>query len=137
MDLENNKFTGFLPKSFSNNLVEIESINVANNMLSGPIPEDIIYYEDLQEAYFHGNNFMSMPSSVCNGTEILSSTIKVLTADCDEVSCSCCTECFINRIMRKKSKKGKSTREKSKNGKSKKGKSKREKSKREKSKKGK
>uniref|UniRef100_A0A7S1VRZ1 L domain-like protein n=1 Tax=Grammatophora oceanica TaxID=210454 RepID=A0A7S1VRZ1_9STRA len=65
--LEDNKFVGVLPESISN-LNKLQSLTVHVNWLEGEVSEGI-----------------------CN---LKSDKLVSLTADCEKVTCTCCTECF-------------------------------------------
>ena len=87
--LQNNSLTGTLPDSIVN-WSAVEIVSVRDNHLSGTIP-NISEWPLLTDARFQNNNFTgTIEEGVC-----ASPTLSSLWADCiDEVTCSCCDECF-------------------------------------------
>jgi hypothetical protein len=61
--LNNNQFTGELPEFGA---VQLTYFTVANNGLTGPIPESIADITDAKELVFSGNNFTgTIPEDLC------------------------------------------------------------------------
>lgn len=87
--IHNNAFTGPLPQGMSNwtNLVEIK---VDINKLTGAIPSDLDTWTDLKTAHFQVNSLTGSTHSFCS----VASNQTIISADCCEVSCPCCTSCF-------------------------------------------
>ena len=96
-----NDFTGTIPESvqnwFENQAPQVyESMEVPNvfdvsdNELTGTIPNSIGNWAFIDVANFHNNALVGiMPSGICDAPNL-----RNLTADCIEVECSCCTECY-------------------------------------------
>lgn len=117
-DFANNQFTGFLPESiFSINTIRI--VYFANNNFIGSIPENFGGAPNLRDLYLNGNQLTGtvpniqtgqltalsefllqdneiggvMPANICS---LLSPNgmLEDLWADCGEIDCDCCTQCF-------------------------------------------
>lgn len=83
----NNNFGGGLPTNL-NLLTNLKIFDVQINSLTGQIPESVVQWNSIEEAYFQDNGFSgTMP--FCDADIDLIT----LVADCDAVDCSCCTEC--------------------------------------------
>jgi hypothetical protein len=66
----------------------LTKFGVLRNSLTGFIPETIANWTLIEDAWFSENNFTgSMPDAIC---EFISGQDS-LTADCEELPCSCCT----------------------------------------------
>lgn len=87
--LQNNRFYGQLPFEL-NNLGSILRFNVENNYLGGTIPN--YEWTSIQELRVNGNLFTGeMPISLCS---IITTISAIATADCNEIACECCKECY-------------------------------------------
>jgi Leucine-rich repeat (LRR) protein len=64
-----------------------------NNLLDGDFPVEVEGYPNLSELRLEGN---VVTGEVSNSTCSLQGTtfLATLSADCQEVTCDCCTECF-------------------------------------------
>jgi Leucine Rich Repeat len=90
--IDSNSYTGTLPDSIGKNWSKVERFSVSNNALTGTIPKSIENWKNIIQAYFEGNDFTgSMPTGICNA---INATVGVLWADCSEVNCTCCTQCY-------------------------------------------
>jgi hypothetical protein len=64
-------------------------MSLKNNELSGTVPSELGRLSSLSTLTIHDNNLRGqVPSEVCN-----IAIFDVLKADCDEISCPCCTAC--------------------------------------------
>ena len=117
-DARNNQFTGFLAPSLfeapmlrilylSQNEIEgtlpsnfglaskLRDLYLDNNKLTGTVPSVLQGQLPALNEFLLQNNTLSgvMPASICNlfGSD---GDLDDLWADCDKVTCSCCTECF-------------------------------------------
>lgn len=69
-------------------------MSIEKNSFSGTIPYSFRYMNSLSSLSLQVNDITgTMPWKLCPE---YSSNIEELKADCDEISCDCCTECFIN-----------------------------------------
>jgi Leucine-rich repeat (LRR) protein len=96
LDLSRNKLTGSIgtPPAFSvtrnhfpSNL-KFKTINLDDNLLSGYIDNIFIYFTGLETLTLHNNNMVGGIDAMCTHP------LKELTADCDKITCTCCTQCF-------------------------------------------
>jgi hypothetical protein len=119
IQMSNNKFGGWLPTyllsistlktvDFSGNQIGGHAFNLflfggvatglttvllQDNLLRGSFPEEVEGYPNLSEFRLEGNEIIGeVSSSTCSlqGTTFLAT----LSADCEEIACDCCTECF-------------------------------------------
>ncbi|GKY97738.1 hypothetical protein MPSEU_000732000 [Mayamaea pseudoterrestris] len=117
--LDSNTIEGSIPTSIGSNHPDLASLSITNATLSGPIPTEIGLLSGLRRVWLYENSLSgqvpselsnlpdlevlelyennlsgSMPSTVCDRIQSAAYDFKALTADCQEVSCSCCTECY-------------------------------------------
>jgi len=89
---ENNKFTGTLPSEWSK-LPYIEDISLEENFLTGWIPYDWNFMYQLTSLSIQSNDLTGkIDWGLCPGCY----SMIELKADCEEVKCKCCTECFVD-----------------------------------------
>eukprot|EP00980_Cylindrotheca_fusiformis_P004466 scaffold953_cov141-Cylindrotheca_fusiformis.AAC.10 len=97
LDLSNNEFTGNIvgsppSSSLSGNPVasnsRIKEIRLNNNELSGEINNVFIHFNLLETLTLHGNDLTGGIDALCLHP------IKEFTADCDKLTCTCCTQCY-------------------------------------------
>jgi hypothetical protein len=94
MRIENSGLTGTIPNGFLTNS-PVEFLYLSRNRLSGRIPNSFGLLTSLNELTLHRNVLTgAVPSTVCTLRGTGSSDLQVLTVDCNEVSCSCCSTCF-------------------------------------------
>jgi hypothetical protein len=87
---ESNNFFGNLPKEWGN-LENIEKISVEQNFLYGKIPKEYNDMVKLTSLSLQSNDLTGdTPWGLCPGCY----SVEQLKADCDEIKCDCCTECF-------------------------------------------
>lgn len=67
---------------------KFRTLRLDNNRLWGEIEVSIILMFQLEELTLHGNDFSGAIDIMC-GKRLL-----LLTADCEEMTCTCCTQCF-------------------------------------------
>lgn len=117
VDISDNEITGFIPDSFYD-LDKLEFAYLSNNTLAGTISEKISEMSSLRdfwvegnvmtgtipniqpgelgslaELLLHRNSFIGkMPESICE------LDLEKLFADCEELSCSCCTSCYRDSV---------------------------------------
>lgn len=92
LNVQGNELSGQIPPVFGA-LSNLERLLLDRNSLTGEIPADLGNLLNLEQLELHNNNlFGEMPASICalrtNGV------LEILTADCDLVTCTCCTTCF-------------------------------------------
>jgi Leucine-rich repeat (LRR) protein len=96
LDLSRNQLTGSIgtPPAFSvtrNQFplnLKFKTIKLDNNLLRDVIDNIFIYYAELETLTLHNNNMVGGIDAMCTHP------LKELTADCDKVTCTCCTQCF-------------------------------------------
>ena len=94
MRVENSGLTGTIPNGFLSNS-PLEFLYLQENRLSGSIPNSFGLLSSLNELTLHRNLLTGVvPSPVCTLRGTGPSDLQVLTVDCNEVSCSCCTTCY-------------------------------------------
>lgn len=87
MDVSNNHLVGGIG-SFLGELGELERLQLHNNSFVGEIPPELESLGNLDMVTFHENDLEGeVPPGLCD--DFLSR----LSADCEEVTNSCCTEC--------------------------------------------
>ena len=91
VDINNAGFDGRLSLGFLN-LESLQKLNVANNKLIGTVPVGFGQLATLSDLNLQGNDFSgAMPESVC---ELREDNLEVLTADCEKLTCDCCSACL-------------------------------------------
>jgi hypothetical protein len=74
ISIEKNLFVGTIPNSYGSDMVQLSSLSLQVNGITG-----------------------SMPSELCpNDKKNTITSMEDLKADCEEIECYCCTECFID-----------------------------------------
>ncbi|VEU42100.1 unnamed protein product [Pseudo-nitzschia multistriata] len=91
LDISGAQFDGRLSLGLLN-LGNLEKLIVNNNNLVGTVPNSFGRIKTLTDVSLQGNNLSgSVPESVCWLRE---ENLEVLTADCEELICNCCSACF-------------------------------------------
>jgi hypothetical protein len=86
--LEANRLNGTIPAEYAD-MASLTVMSLKNNELSGTVPSELGRLSSLSTLTLHDNNLSGqVPLEVCN-----IAMIDILNVDCDEISCSCCTEC--------------------------------------------
>ena len=88
LDLSDNQLKGNLNNLFvdsSSAMSALIQLNLDNNRFSGQVPKQLALLPNLSEMTLHGND-LSGNIDTCG--------MERSTADCAEVRCDCCTECF-------------------------------------------
>jgi len=95
--LDENRLTGSIPPNVGN-LTQLNAYELQNNGFTGTIPSTLAKAQTLKKVFLHNNNFVGvMPDEICNALvtdNMILGHITVLTANCDEVNCTCCTTCY-------------------------------------------
>ena len=87
--LERNRFSSTIPTDLGG-LRDIEILNLDHNELFGTIPVQISSLSRLEEMNLGFNDFIGVvPLDVCR----LESLVE-LYADCETLTCPCCTRCY-------------------------------------------
>ena len=90
IDLGYNQLMGSIPETFGTNMPKLMELLIAGNAFTGTIPSSLGQIPDLVDFEFVENSFTgSVDSFLCTPGRIW----ETLRADCQEVTCSCCTEC--------------------------------------------
>jgi len=85
-----NRLTGTFPAAFGR-LANLTELEIDRNFLIGTIPSELRQLSSLKRLMIHTNSFTgSVNDTLCDPHGF---DINELTADCDQVVCSCCTTC--------------------------------------------
>mmetsp|Transcript_17476 Transcript_17476/g.49352 ORF Transcript_17476/g.49352 Transcript_17476/m.49352 type:complete len:1205 (+) Transcript_17476:183-3797(+) len=95
IDVSSNELTGTLPPILGS-LFELETFNIGSNRLEGDIPAQYSLLRSIDALRMDENNFTgnSIEDVICGSS--LGDNITILFADCQEISCSCCTRCCVD-----------------------------------------
>ncbi|KAL7578251.1 hypothetical protein ACA910_012670 [Epithemia clementina (nom. ined.)] len=87
--------TGSIPDEMAA-LTDLQRLWLYNNKLSGSIPEAVAAAWSSMEVFeIYGNDLNgTMPVAICTAVQNSGYELATITADCQEIECSCCTECF-------------------------------------------
>jgi len=89
LDISGAQFRGQLSRLFTNLAPSLTTLIVNNNSFGGTVPDSFGELTNLNVLELHANEFTgSISESIC------ALPLEVLTADCSEITCDCCTECF-------------------------------------------
>jgi len=96
IDLNDNTLSGTI-SSMIGNLSDLVVLQLEGNSFSGPVPS-MTSLRKLSLLYLHDNNLSGSVEALCGLTGFYRGRnpayLQFLSADCDLVSCSCCTQCF-------------------------------------------
>jgi hypothetical protein len=117
--LDSNTVQGSIPSSIGTSQPNLASLSITNATVSGPIPTEIGLLSGLQRVWLYSNAMTgvipseignlpklevlelyanslsgSMPTQVCSRIDSATYEFKALTVDCQEVPCTCCTQCY-------------------------------------------
>jgi len=87
LELSDNKLSGSIPESLGK-LGRLITMNLSRNKLTGDIPSILTSLPVLNELSLYKNNLTNMPIEICNVS------LNVISSDCAEVNCTCCTCCY-------------------------------------------
>jgi len=91
--LDRNSLTGFIPSELRL-LANLEYLHLYSNSLTGSIPSELGLLTKLYWLYLHDNALTgTVPNEVCALRNDNGGNLRVLYADCEEVTCPCCTYC--------------------------------------------
>lgn len=91
LDISQARFNGKLSFAFLK-LKNLEKLVVNGNNLSGTVPNSFGNLSSLSNLNLQENEFSGIiPEEVCL---LFEETLEVLTADCEKVTCKCCSTCF-------------------------------------------
>lgn len=118
MWLDHNNITGTLASEIGK-LTGLASFSLTNTTVKGTIPTEVGQLTGLRRAWFYGNKLSgeiptelgnlpllevvelygndlvgAMPQGTCDAVAAATYDYKVLSADCNEVDCGCCTQCY-------------------------------------------
>ena len=80
-----------LPSCFHNNTAHVETLILSENEIFGEIPQALGNLANLEVLDVGGNNLRGViPERVCE------LPMAEITADCEEVSCTCCDFCCVD-----------------------------------------
>jgi hypothetical protein len=116
--LDNNPIRGRIPATIAD-LKNLASLSITNATLTGPIPTELGMLTGLRRVWLYANSLSGsvptqlnaltklevleiqennligvMPPNVCQTVQASPYEFRALTADCDSVSCDCCTVCY-------------------------------------------
>jgi hypothetical protein len=90
--IANESVGGTLPETLATLGTTLQFLRLQNNAFSGTVPTTYGLLINLSAMNLQGNSLVgSIPAEVC---ALRTTTLQELTADCNEISCSCCTACF-------------------------------------------
>jgi len=98
LDLDDNSLTGSIPSELGllNNL---GSLYLYLNSLTGSIPSELGLLTNLEYLILHYNSLTgTMPNEVCALRNDNVGNLDTLVADCEEVTCPCCTYCCVDGV---------------------------------------
>lgn len=95
----NNQFSGDLDALLAGNadlernifvpaFGSLKTLRLENNNFRSKVPDEFFSLSQLQVLTLHGNELEGNVDALCNRN------LSLLTADCQDVVCSCCTLCF-------------------------------------------
>ena len=94
MKLSSNGFSGTLP-SIIGSFQSLTKLWLQDNVFVGDVPSELSNLQSLVELQIQGNDFDSVPPSMCNLRNASGGgLLETYVSDCDEVGCTCCTECL-------------------------------------------
>lgn len=92
LDIRDATFRGTLPSAFRELANSLQRLHLQDNAFNGTVPTTFGQLTSLNALNLQGNSLVgSIAPEICN---LRSDELLELTVDCDEVACSCCTECF-------------------------------------------
>jgi len=90
LSLEGNQIGGSIPVALGD-LAALTSLKLADNKFAGTMPEELVALTDLSTFTFEDNNLVgSLPDGFCEDPPF---SWDLLSGDCKEVTCDCCTLC--------------------------------------------
>lgn len=93
VDIGGAGFSGQLSFGFANLASTLRRLVLDNNSLGGTVPPTFGQLTSLNVLELHANGLIgSISDSICALVD--EGSLEVLTADCEEIICDCCTECF-------------------------------------------
>lgn len=95
LDVSEAAFRGTLPTTISNLGDTIKQLKLNDNTFTGTVPVAFGNLEVLNVLTLQGNDLVgSISPEICALRGDGPTDLQELSVDCDEVFCSCCTECF-------------------------------------------
>jgi hypothetical protein len=92
LSLSSNSITGTIPSELGN-LQLLNFLSLQSNLLTGTIPDELRFVDGLATLWLSDNDlYGAVPTGICDATTT-SAVALDLTIDCDQVTCSCCSEC--------------------------------------------
>jgi len=94
--LWDNNLSGPLPSTIGEWSALVE-IGLHDNAFTGVLPDSILNWENVNLAYFYGNEFAEQTMPFCRSDSPLlfpGGEFDHLRADCDFIQCDCCTMCL-------------------------------------------
>jgi len=89
IDLGENSMNGSFPAGWGEAMPNLQYLSIERNSFTGTLPADLGNIIPLDNFNFYGNSFTgSVDQFFCGGFRW-----ELLSADCDEVECPCCTYC--------------------------------------------
>jgi Leucine-rich repeat (LRR) protein len=90
----NSSLTGTIPPEMGL-LTDMRRCWLFSNQLTGTIPNTLAMWFDIQVFEVYDNELTgTMPNLMCGHVANSTYKYKTLSADCDEISCYCCTACY-------------------------------------------
>jgi Leucine-rich repeat (LRR) protein len=88
-----NQLVGSLPSSIGL-WTSLTFTDVARNQLTGTVPKEVANWTSIQTAYFDNNMLNGVMPAIGNKFCPKNGTGFDLSADCGEIQCGCCNQCF-------------------------------------------
>jgi hypothetical protein len=94
ISIADDELTGTIPSEVGL-LTNLQRLWLYRNELTGSVPSELENLTNLELLKLEENDLTgAIPSKVCETFNHSSYSKSAITADCDKVSCECCTECF-------------------------------------------
>jgi hypothetical protein len=94
ISITNTSLTGSIPTQFGS-LTDLKRVWLYDNELSGTLPTQLDNLKALEVFEIHDNYINgTMLADICSYISQSDYEYRTLTADCDRISCDCCTVCY-------------------------------------------
>jgi hypothetical protein len=95
LDLSSNTIQGTLPTDLGG-LTKIKIFRINSNLFDGTLPSELQSWTQIEEFQIQDNSFTGeVTEDMCSAFAVFGTTT---SADCDEITCTCCTLCCLNEV---------------------------------------